>query len=146
MAKGKVRLTPEQISTKWGNRIKAAIPDIVSGVEAVSESPMEKAASKQDKMRQNLLRAIDDGTWAGSLRKVPLSTWKENTASKVRERLGGGVDSSMNKRKQFDTWLVNTLNEVLPTIASMPDLTLEDSISRVRKLMEFMSNKRYKRG
>lgn len=144
MSKTKVRLSASQVSDKWAGRIKAAIPDIVSGVEGVTDSPMEKAIAKKDKMRANVLSAIDDGSWENGLKKVSLADWKTKTAAKVRERLSGGVDAGMDKRKQFDTWLVDRLNGVLPDIAAMPDMTLEDSVNRVRRLMEHMASEKYK--
>lgn len=146
MSKGKVSLTPDQISDKWNRRMKNAIPDIQAGIDSVTESPMEKAAAKKDKMKTNLLKSIDDGTWENRLRKVPLSKWKENTKKKVGERMASGVDAGMDKRKEFDKWLTNRLNEKLPEIQNMPDLTLEDSVNRVRALMEHMSSERYKKG
>jgi hypothetical protein len=77
---------------------------------------------------------------------VSLPDWKAKTKAKVRERLAGGVDAGMPKRKEFDKYLVENLNAVLPEIASMPDLSLEDSVSRVRRLMEHMSNNPFKTG
>ncbi len=146
MARRKVTKTPDQISEKWGRNLKNAIPDIVNGVQAVTESPMEAAAAKADKMLQNLTTAVQNGTWANRLRGVSLAEWKKKTAEKVQQRMSGGVDAGMPKRKEFDTWLVGTLNDVLPTIADMPDLTLEDSVNRVRTLMEHMSRNRFKKG
>lgn len=140
----KVRLTADAITDKWSRRLKGAVSDVVAGVNAVSESPASRAIAKQDKMRQNLLNAIDDGRWAKGLSKVSLEDWKTKTAKKVQERLAGGVDGAVNKRKAFDSWLVSRLNSVLPEISAMPDLTLEDSINRVRRLIEFMASEKYK--
>ena len=146
MSKTKVSLTPDKISEKWGRRMKNAIPDIQTGIDGVTESPMEKAAAKKEKMKANLIKAIDDGTWENRLKKVSLATWKENTKKKVGERMASGVDAGMDKRKEFDRWLAGRLNEKLPEIANMPDLTLEDSVNRVRAMMEHMSSERYKKG
>jgi len=144
MAK-KVKLAPAEISDKWGRRTKAAITDIVAGIERVTEAPAAKAVAKQDKMKANLLKSIDDGTWAKRLGAVTLEDWKTKTSAKVAERLSGGVDGAMSKREKFDTWLVSTLNEVLPKVDAMPDMTLEDSVNRVRTMMEHMSKKPYKK-
>lgn len=144
MSRTKVRLSPGAISDKWGRRIKAATPDIIAGVEAVTESPAMKAVAKVDKMRANLNKSLDEGVWQKRLSEVTLAEWKTKTASKVRERLAGGVDASMPKRQKFDGWLAGRLNGVLPEIADMPDLTLEDSFARVRRLMEHMAGERYK--
>ena len=144
MAKS-VKLTPEEISEKWGRRTKAAITDIQKGIERVTESPATKAVSKIAKMKANINKSLDDGTWSKRLGAVTLEDWKTKTSAKVGERLSGGVDGAMSKRAKFDTWLASTLNEVLPKIDAMPDMTLEDSVNRVRALMEHMSKKPYKK-
>lgn len=144
MSKSKVMSTPDQISNKWGRRMKGSITDIQAGIDAVTESPAEKAIAKQDKMLQNLTKAVTEGRWARGLSKVSLSDWKVKTKEKVATRLSGGVDGAMGKRKAFDQWLVGTLNNVLPEISGMPDMTLEDSVNRVRKLMQHMADNPYK--
>ncbi len=141
----KVKLTPSEISEKWARRTKAAVTDVVAGINRVTESPAAKAVAKQDKMLANLTASIQDGTWAKRLGNVSLEDWKTKTAAKVSERLAGGVDGAAAKREKFDTWLAGTLNEVLPTIDKMPDLTIEDSVNRVRTFMEHMHKSPYKK-
>lgn len=144
MSKTSVTLSPEKISDKWNRRLKAAVPDIQAGIQAVTESPTEKAAAKADKMLANLTAAVQKGVWANQLRKVTLSDWKSKTFDKVGTRLAGGVDAAMPKRKIFDQWLVSTVNSVLPSISSMPDMNLEDSFQRVRRFMEHMAANKFK--
>jgi len=141
----KVKLTPEEISEKWNRRTKASIGDIQKGIGRVTESPAAKAVAKQEKMKANLIKSLDDGTWAKRLGGVSLEAWKTKTIAKVGERLSGGVDGAMDKRAKFDTWLTTTLNEALPKIDAMPDMTLEDSVNRVRAMMEHMAKKPYKK-
>lgn len=141
----KVKLTAEEISEKWNRRTKAAVPDIQRGIERVTESPAVKAIAKKDKMKANLIKSLDDGTWEKRLGAVSLEDWKSKTSSKVAERLAGGVDGAMPKRVKFDGWLVGKINEVLPKINAMPDMVLEDSVNRVRTFMEHMSKTPYKK-
>jgi hypothetical protein len=51
----------------------------------------------------------------------------------------------MGKREAFDKHLVSSLNEILPSIQKMPDMTLEDSVARCRALMEGMAKRPYKK-
>lgn len=146
MSREKVRMSPADVSNKWNKNLKAAVTDIVAGVGRVTESPGTAAVAKQEKMKANLITAIDDGTWANRLSAVTLGEWKDATQKKVRERLSGGVEGAMSKRRTFDTWLVGRLNGVLPEINAMPDLTLEDGIARVGTLLRHMAAERYKRG
>ncbi len=145
MSKTKVRLGSSEISEKWGRNLKHSVPDIQRGLDGVTEAPALKAVEKQEKMLTNLTEAVTNGTWAKRLSRVSLSEWKEKTKKKVAERMSGGVDGAMGKRKEFDNYLVAELNAVLPEIEGMADLTLEDSVARVRKLMEHMSNHPYKK-
>lgn len=145
MSKGKVSLNANQISDKWNRRMKGSVSDIQAGVDSVTENPAEKAIMKQDKMLQNLTKAVNDGRWAGGLRKVTLSDWKQKTKEKVGQRLASGVDGAMGKRQRFDAYLVDTMNQVLPQVQNMPDMTFEDSVNRVRAVMEHMHNNPYKK-
>ena len=145
MSKSKVRMSSTDISEKWGRNLKHSVPDIIKGLDAVTEAPSAKAVEKQEKMLANLTAAVQDGTWAKRLGKVSLSEWKEKTKKKVNERMSGGVEGAMNKRKEFDNWLVGKLNTILPSISDMPDLTLEDSVARVRAMMEGMADSPYKK-
>ena len=145
MAKGKVTLSPDRISEKWGRRMKGAVGDIQAGLDAMQVDPGQAAVAKQDKMLQNTMAAIQDGTWAKRRLAVSKQQFVEITKKKVAQRLASGVDESMPKRQKFDQYLVNTLNAALPSIHQMPDLTIEDSVNRVRALMEHMANNPYKK-
>ncbi len=144
MSRTKVRMAANDISDKWGKNQKASVPFIIKGLDNVTEDPGQKAVDKQEKMLANLTESITNGTWAKRRLKVGLSEWREKTKKKVTERMAGGVDAAMPKRKQFDSWLVSTLDSVLPEIANMADMTLQDSLARVQKLMEHMANNKYK--
>ena len=145
MSKTKIGLNPDQISTKWARRLKGSVVDIQTGIDGVTESPAEKAVAKQEKMLANLTKSVNDGVWANQLKKVSLSDWKQKTKEKVAQRLPGGVDAAMPKRKRFDSWMTNTINEILPTIASMADLTLEDNIARATAMIRHMAENKYKK-
>lgn len=144
MSKRKVGLSPGDISQKWNNRMKGSVSDIQKGIDAVDVAPGEAAAAQQDKMLQKLTASVASGKWANAVRGVPLGEWKQKTKEKVAQRLAGGVDAAMPKRQRFDTYLTSTLNGVLPQIADMPSMTIEDSVNRVRALMEHMHNNPYK--
>ena len=144
MSKSRVTLTPGQISDKWAKNAKASIPFIMQGIDSVQTSPMDKAADQQDKMLNNLTASITSGKWANALRGVSLADWKARTKAKIQAGYGAGIDASMNKRQEFDRWLVENLNSVLPAINDMPDLTFEDSVNRVTAYMRAMHERKYK--
>lgn len=145
MSKSKVTMSSNDISDKWNRRMKGAVTDIQAGVNRVTENPAEKAILKKDKMLSNLTKAVNDGKWEAGLRNTTLSDWKSKTANKVGQRLASGVDEAMPKRQKFDNYLVSTLNEILPQVQNMPDMTFEDSVNKVRAVMEHMHNNPYKK-
>lgn len=146
MAKMKINMSPDQISQKWNTRMKQSVTDIQNGINAITENPAEKAIAAKDKMLQGVTQAVQDGRWEAGLRKVTLADWKAKTAAKVGERLAGGVDGAMPKRREFDTWMVTTMNNILPTINAMPKMTIQDSINKATAMITAMHENRYKKG
>jgi hypothetical protein len=144
MAKSKVSLSSADISAKWNSRMKGAVQDIVKGIDAVTENPAQKAIAAKDKMLRGVTAAINDGRWENGLQKVDLNQWKTKTKQKVSERLSGGVDAAMSKRRDFDQWLTSTLNGILPQVAAKEKMTLEDGIERVRMIATHLRDNRYK--
>lgn len=134
MAKG----TAAEIAEKWKRRATAASVDYKKGIERVTESPTEKAANKADKMRANLLRALDEGKWEKALRSVSLEEWKRMASTKGATNYATGISAAESKMEDF-------MNEVLPHIESgqrmidaMPDITIEDSKARVSAWIDHM--------
>lgn len=145
MAREKVRMSATDISKKWQSNMKGSQSYILEGVGRVTESPTAKAIEQIDKMQTKLNEAFDDGRVSAGLGKVSLSDWKKAMTEKVKARLASGVDFAQPKVEAFDKWLVDTLNGILPDIKAMPDMTLSDSVERVRRLMEYMHENRYKK-
>jgi len=144
MSKNKMTKSASSITETWASRTKGSVSAIQAGVNAVTESPMEKAAAKKEKMKNNLMESINNGSWEKGLRKVSLADWKAKTSSKVAARLSSGVDNAMSKRTAFDQWMVNTMNSALGEISSMPDMTLEDNLNKAVAMMRYMSEHKYK--
>lgn len=144
MSKTKVTMTPQQVTDKWGKNLKASTPYIIAGVNAVTESPTEKAALAVDKYGQGVMAAIASGRYQKGLRDVSLNDWRTRTVAKVQTNLASGVDAAQAKHLKFATWSVTTLNQILPTINGMPNMTLEDSINRANAYMRAMAERPYK--
>jgi hypothetical protein len=141
----RTQLDPANMSRKWADRLKNAQSDIIAGVNAVTENPMAKAAKRADKMKANLIKAVDDGRWAAGLNAVSLEDWRKKTTDKVAQRLAGGVDGAAAKRQAFDQWLANQINTNIAAIDAMPDMTLQDSINRMIAWTTKMSQTKYKK-
>lgn len=126
-----ITLTPAQFREKHARNLKGATADIRRGVEAVTESPMEKAAAAQDKMLARVTESITDGTWAARLREVSLPEWKSKMLNVGIGRIAAGIDAAGPKVERFAAELLSYESSLQSTIDAMPDVTLEDSISRM---------------
>lgn len=133
------KLTPQQFADKWSRRLQAASPDIQNGINRVDQSPTELAASKQDKMLQNVTAAIQSGKWANGLRRVTLGDWKSAAINKGIPRISQGVTGASAKVTSFATQLLSFQDSLQSKVQSMPDLTLEDSINRMTTWVRGMS-------
>jgi hypothetical protein len=144
MSKSKINVTPANITQAWQTGMTNAVTKIVTGVNAVTDSPMEKAALAGQKMAQKVQESVANGRHAAGCRSVSLADWKNLTATKVQARLATGVQAAGTKHQTFATWLVNRINTGLPAIAAMPSMTIEDSIARQTAWTRFMASAKYK--
>jgi len=135
----KITITPEEFAEKHARRLKAAVTDIRTGVERVTESPTAKAAARQDKMLQNITQAVQSGKWATRLKSVSLEEWKDKTINKGLGRIAAGVDEAYGKQVSFASQLLPFQENLQTQIAKMPDLTLEDSVNRATSWIRGMA-------
>lgn len=123
--------TPNTAAAKWATRTKAAVPEYRSGVTAVTESPMDKAADAADKYAANTAAAVTSGKYAARLRNTPLSKWKDNSLNKGAGRIAAGVDAAESDVESFYSELFPFQERLATQVDSMPDASLEDSINRM---------------
>lgn len=136
-----VRVTAEEFTEKHARRLKASEPDIRAGINRVSVAPGVEAAKKQDKLRTRLLAKIDDGTWGERVKAVSLEEWKSKATTKGIPRIASGIDGAKDKVTKFAQQLLPAVATAQAEVKNMPDLTLEDMISRssafIRKMSQF---------
>jgi hypothetical protein len=125
------KLTGAQTAEKWGSHLKSASDSITAGVAAVTKAPTLSASEKQDKMRANIIKAIDDGRWKKGLLKVSLSDWQEAMTERGIPRIAAGVDGAQSDMGVFFDELAAFQAPLSAKIDKMPDVTLEDSIARM---------------
>ncbi len=134
-----VKLTASEIADKWRRHAEGAVTDYKKGVEKVSESPTEKAANKQEKMKANLIKAIDDGKWAKGLRAVSLEDWKRITSEKGSANYATGIRLSEGKMAEFMAEVLPHIESGQRIIEAMPDITLTDSKARAVAWIDHMA-------
>lgn len=134
------KLTPQQAADKLAKNLKSSTQYIQQGVQNVTVAPGKAAAQKQDKMRNNILASIDSGKWAQRVSSVSLQDWQTQMVNKGIPRIAAGIDAANAKVTDFFTQLLPYQDNLKNQIASMPDLTLEDNISRMTTFVRGMSN------
>lgn len=138
------KLTAREAAEKHARRLKGSTEDIRRGVERVQEAPGVRAAQKQDKMRANLIKAVDSGKWAERVSAVPLGEWKGKMINKGVNRIAQGVDEAMDGTTDFFGQLFEHQDKIKGEIDAMPDLTLDDNINKAVHNMRRMSEFRRK--
>ncbi len=133
------RLTPQEVAQKHARNLVASTEDIRRGIERVIQSPMIKAAAKQEKMKTRLVAKIDDGTWAKNLKAVTLETWKDQASNVGVNRISAGIQAAQGKQEVFYSKLLPAVDAAKAKINSMPDTTLEDNIGRMTAYVREMS-------
>jgi hypothetical protein len=133
------RVTPSQYREKHNRRLKASIEDIRAGVLAVTDSPTAAAAKKADKMLAELNRAVTSGKWAARLNAITVDEWKTKTINKGIPRIATGIDEAGPKVEAFASQLLPFEANLMTQVERLPDVTLEDSITRATTWIREMS-------
>lgn len=135
------KLTPEKAADKQVKNLKASTEQIKSGVNAVTESPMEKAAAQSEKCKLKFIEAIDSGKWAASLRRVTLQMWKDAFLTKGVTRIGTGAEAAKPKLTAFYREFFPFLETVQAECAAMDNLSIDDAVAiaehNIRRIAEF---------
>ena len=139
------RMSASEAQAKHAKNLKASTHEITAGVNATTEAPSAKAVAKQDKMRENLIAAIDDGTWAARLGKYTLQQWKSDMINKGVGRIGKGIDEAAPKVTAFFNALLPVAYSISDEVKGMPDMTLDDSVARAETAIRRMADFHYKK-
>ena len=124
------KLSPTAAADKQIRNLSGSTAQIRDGVNAVTESPMEKAAANSAGYLAGIQRAVETGKWQASLRRVDLATWKKNFTEKGIPRIASGAQAARPKLIAFYNEFFPFLDTVEREIAAMPKVTLQDSINR----------------
>ena len=134
-----IKVNAQQAAEKWKRRLQGSTEDIRIGVNAVTESPMERAAENPDKYLQGVQQSVSSGKWAAGLRRVSLQQWKDSTLNKGLARISSGAEGAVAKVTSFMGDLLPFEANLQSQVDQMPDVTLEDSIARATAWMRGMT-------
>lgn len=134
-------VTPNDISNKWARRLSQSTDDIRKGVDSVTEAPSARAIRKKEKFVQELMRAIQDGSWEKALGAYSLEAWKRDMKERGINRIASGAESAKADFEAFLNEFLPYAQDVANRASQMPDLTTEDRINKavfvMRELAKF---------
>jgi len=129
--------TAQQAAANWARGMSNATEKIRAGVQAVTESPTEKAAARADAYAQGVQRAVSEGKFQAGLRAVSTEAWKAATLNKGVTRIAGGATEAQPKFAQF---MSNFLPHVQQGVQNLPPRgTTEQNIQRAVEMMRWNS-------
>jgi len=134
------RVTPQEGTTKWVNRLSAAVPDVQAGINKVTVAPGMQAAQKFQKWQQNTMAAAQK--WKNNTGAVSLQQWQQ-AASQGTARIATGAQQKQGKYESFAAQFYPYLDSQVAKIKAMPDTTPEDRIQRAVAMMR--ANAQFKR-
>lgn len=126
-----VKVNATEFATRWGQGLKGSVERIRSGVGRVSESPGKAAAAKADKWHAAMSSMEVKDKWRRRLGAMTLEEWQTAMLDKGVNRIAAGVDTAQPKMAAYGEKLIAHQNRLLAELDGMPDVTLEDSISRM---------------
>lgn len=137
--------TPAQGAEKLGRGISSGGENYRSGVMAVTESPMQKAADNADKWYAGVTRSFQDGSYVQGLLSVSLPDWKNKTANEGATRWQASAQRAQDNYLKFANQFYPHLATVQAEIQAMPSMNIDDNIQRmitnVRRNAEFSYQK-----
>jgi len=125
------KLTAEEFQEKHARRLKESIPDITRGIERTTVSPTALAAAKEDKMKNNIMEALNSGKWKRGLLRVTLQDWQKAAIEKGVPRISIGIDAAKDKTTKFAGQLLSFEDSLLGELKKKPDVSFEDSVNRM---------------
>lgn len=128
------------VAQRWANNLGAAGQKIRDGVNAVTESPMAKAAARQDAWVQGVQRARDDGSYAAGLNSVTLAQWKDAMLNKGINRIGQGATQALPKMQQFLQSFLPYVQQGVNNLANQPRGDLSANIGRMVTMVQYLAN------
>jgi hypothetical protein len=126
------RVSPQEGTTKWVNRLSAATADIQSGIAKVTTAPGQQAAQSYQKYQNNVQAAFPK--WKNNVAAVSLSSWQASATAGV-QRVAAGAQQKQGKYNDFANQFYPYLDQQVAKVKSMPNATFEDRVQRAVAMM-----------
>ena len=133
------KVNAKEYASKWKSNLDASTETIKLQVAKVTVAPTLEAIKKKDKMKANINKAIDDGSWERGLRSVTLEDWKSSMIDVGIDRISTGTTKAQPKMEVFGEKLLAYEGTLQAKIKGMPDLTLEQNVARMVMFVKGMA-------
>lgn len=138
-------LSAQQIAQNWQRGLSGATEKIKQGVNAVTVSPTQKAAARQEAWLAGIQRAAADGRWQAGLNAVSLDQWKRDMIDKGVSRIAAGATAAQGKFASFMQEFLPHLQTGMAALESMPRGDLETNLQRMVQMARHNAGFRYSR-
>ena len=124
------RLTAEQATQRLIAGAQANVGRYVSGINAVTESPMAKAAQKAQKAAAGYAESISSGRWAAGLASSSIEEWRAGAVSGGGSAYVAGIQAKAGKIARKLGPALDLTYSVSDAVASMPTDTIGQRIAK----------------
>lgn len=121
-------------SNKWAASMQSGATQQAykDGINNTTVNPMQRAADAEDAYLAGVQDAVQSGRRRQKLMATPVQSWKDGALNKGAGRLTSGAQAAKAKvDAHFAKW-GPVYDGIKQTVSTMPNLTVEDKINRVR--------------
>lgn len=126
--------SPQQVTSKWVERLGASTTAIQQGVQRVQEAPGVAAARKFDKWQAGIQAAGQK--WRERVAGVSLAEWQQSMLQVGIPRVAAGAQAKQHKFEKFMAAFLPYLQSGVEKVRSMPDTTYEQRKQRALAMMD----------
>lgn len=128
------RVTPQQASDKWVQRMQSANQQITDGVNAVTTAPGMRAAAQADYWLARV--TASKAKFQANVGAVTLQQWQADMITKGVPRVASGAVANQPKVTAFMTKFLPYLDQGVAKVKAMPKNSLQDSIARATAMIQ----------
>lgn len=126
-------LDPTSATAKWVRNIGNATQSITDGVNAVTESPTQKAAKQVNTWLARIQQSANK--WVANLNAVTTEQWKSAMIAGI-PKIAAGAQAKQGKYQAFATKFFPYLQSGINQVKSMPKGTLADAKARASFMID----------
>lgn len=132
------RVTPEQATAKWVQRLSGSSQQITDGVRGVQVAPGQRAAASADLWLQRVTQSRDK--WARRVGSVSLGEWQDAMINVGIPRIASGAQAKQGKVQDFMSQFLPYVDQGVAKVKAMPKGDINASIARAVAMIQHNAN------